>query len=122
MASKGLKVKTKVMKTSSSGRVITESGVYPCRVCGKEVADYSLTCNQCKKWVQGSPKKASPTYVCRRCRNPIPKEKLLEIVTVDGDVFEGVHKFCYLGNSMDSDRGVEEAVRARIRIGWKKFK
>ena len=51
---KGLKVnagKTKVMVGSSGGKMIVNSGKWPCGVCGKEVQANSVQCTVCKKWI-----------------------------------------------------------------------
>ena len=41
---------------------------------------------------------------------------------VEGVALQFVDKFCYLGDTISSTGGVEEAVIARIRLGWKKFR
>jgi len=41
---------------------------------------------------------------------------------VDGDEYGSVDQFCYLGDMLDADGGVESAVTARIRKGWGKFR
>ena len=41
---------------------------------------------------------------------------------IDHDVIEKVAKFSYLGDVLNTARRVQEAVTARIRCGWKKFK
>ena len=49
---KGLKVnagKSKVMVGSSGGKMIVNSGKWPCGVCGKEVQASSVQCAVCKK-------------------------------------------------------------------------
>jgi len=45
-----------------------------------------------------------------------------ERVTLDSDDLEVVDKFPYLGDVLSSAGGVQEAVTARIRSGWKTFK
>jgi len=136
LTTKGLKVnigKTKVMKSSGYTSTISESGAWPCGVCGKGVAANSILCNECDKWVHrrcsgvtGSLTEASPTFVCRRCRNPNPtpqeEQARMESMSVDGDEFGAVESFCYLGDTLDAECGVDSAVTARIRSGWKKFR
>ena len=49
---KGLKVnagKSKVMVGSSGGKMIVNSGKWPCGVCGKGVQANSVQCTVCKK-------------------------------------------------------------------------
>ena len=50
----GLKVnaeKSKVMVGSSGGKMIVNSGKWPCGVCGKGVHANSVQCTVCKKWI-----------------------------------------------------------------------
>ena len=51
---KGLKVnvgKSKVMDGISDGKMIVNSGKWPCGVCGKGVQANSVQCTVCKKWI-----------------------------------------------------------------------
>ena len=51
---KGLKVnaeKSKVMVGSSVGKIIVNSGKWPCGVCGKGVQANTVQCTVCKKWI-----------------------------------------------------------------------
>jgi len=47
---------------------------------------------------------------------------LEERLTVDGDDIEFVDKFPYLGDVLSTEGGVHEAIIARIRSAWKKFR
>ena len=52
MLGKGLKVnagKSKVMVGSSGGKMIVNSGKWPCGVCGKGIQASSVQCTVCKK-------------------------------------------------------------------------
>ena len=40
---------------------------------------------------------------------------------MDGETYGLVESFCYLGDVLDASGGVDSAVRARMRCGWKKF-
>ena len=40
---------------------------------------------------------------------------------VDGETYECVKSFCYLGDTLDGDGGAELAATDRIRNGWMKF-
>jgi len=42
-------------------------------------------------------------------------------ILVTGVSLEKVHKFCYLGNMLDADRGCDSAVTTRVRFAWEKF-
>ena len=39
----------------------------------------------------------------------------------DGEAYECVKSFCYLGDTLDGDGGADLAATARIRNGWMKF-
>ena len=41
---------------------------------------------------------------------------------VDGETYECVESFCYLGDTLDGDGGADLAVTASIRTGWMKFR
>ena len=43
-------------------------------------------------------------------------------MVLDGDDIEKVDKFCYVGDVLSTEGGVQEAVISRIRSAWKKFK
>ena len=40
---------------------------------------------------------------------------------MDGETYEFVKSFCYLGDTLDGDGGADLAATARIRNGWMKF-
>ena len=63
-------------------------------------------------------------FECKRCRGEVaqPSAADLEGLAVDGETYERVESFCYLGDTLDADGGVESAVTARIRSGWTKFR
>ena len=41
---------------------------------------------------------------------------------VDGETYECVKSFCYLGDTLDGDGGADLAATARIRNEWMKFR
>ena len=41
---------------------------------------------------------------------------------VDGETYEYVKNFCYLGDTLDGDGRADRAATARIRNGWMKFR
>ena len=67
---------------------------------------------------------ASPSYECHRCTEPNQVVDTIEQdgLTVQGEVYQTVQSFCYLGDTMDAGGGVDAAVTARIRSGWNKFR
>ena len=121
---KGLKVnagKSKVMVGSSGGKMIVKSGV-----CGKGVQANSVHCTVCKKWIHkrcsGDLSRVADGFRCRRCDGTIQEVDLVEDLMVDGETYECVNSFCYLGDILDVDCGADLADTARIRNGWMKFR
>ena len=60
--------------------------------------------------------------VCRRCDGTIQEVDLAEDLMVDGETYECVNSFCYLGDTLDGDGVADFADTARIRNGWMKFR
>ena len=124
---KGLKVnagKSKVMVGSSGGKMIVNAGKCPCGVCGKGVHANSVQCTVCKKWihkqcsgVRGDLSRVADGFSCRRCDGTIQEVDLAEDLMVDGETYEYVKSFCYLGDTLDGDGGADLAATARIRNG-----
>ena len=129
---KGLKVKagkSKVMVGSSGGKLIVNSGKWPCGVCGKGVQANSVQCTVCKEWihkwcsgVRGDLSRVADGFRCSRCDGTVQEVDLAEDLMVDGETYECVKSFCYLGDTLDGDGGVDLAATARIRNGWMKFR
>jgi hypothetical protein len=133
MEAKGLKVnvgKTKVMHCHAKKGVIQDSGKDPCGMCGKGVRGNSIQCVDCSKWIH---KRCSGykgvlreglKYQCPRCSgqilNSVAPEEPIEINLGDEKI-ECVQKFCYLGDMLGAEGGVEAAVRNRVRCAWGKF-
>ena len=134
LVGKGLKVnaaKSKIMIGGHNLGKITESGAYPCGVCGKGVDRNSILCTVCDKWIhykcsgiKGRLKAKGPPYECSRCKEPnqVVDEIEQDGLTVQGEVYQTVKSFCYLGDTVDAGGGVDAAVTARIRSGWNKFR
>ena len=57
-------------------------------------------------------------FRCRQCDGTIQEVDLAEDLMVDGETYECVKSFCYLGDTLG---GVDLAATARIRNGWMKF-
>ena len=131
---KGMKVnaaKSKVMVGGAGLGVLPQSGAWPCGVCGKGVQNNSIQCRGCQKWVhrrcsgvKGSLSAASDTFQCKRCRGEVPQSDTAEQegLVVGGETYEVVDSFCYLGDMLNADGGVDLAVTTRVRSGWKKFR
>ena len=125
--------KTKWMISGNNGSVKETSGRWPCAVCKKGVGRNSLQCTGCQKWVhskcsgvKGSLSRFSVNFKCKVCMGNIQdaihssESKVLDLG--DGMSIEEVGSFCYLGDTISKQGGAGEAVTARVRSGWKKFK
>jgi len=132
MEEKGLKVnmdKTKVMRCRVRYGQLEDSGKYPCSVCRKGVAQNSIYCQSCKKWVH---KKCSGVsgrlqdvhnFQCFTCIAGVSGKIERKVSTLaDGGKLECVDSFCYLGDMIGSGGGAEEASRTRVRCAWGKFR
>ena len=129
---KGLKVnagKSKVMVGNSGGKIIVNSGKWPCGVYGKGVQANSVQCIVCKKLihkqcsgVRGDLSRVADGFRCRRCDGTIQEVNLAEDLMVDGEIYGCVMSLCYLGDALDGDNGTDLAATARIRNGWMKFR
>ena len=61
-------------------------------------------------------------FRCRQCDGTIQEVDLAEDLMVDGETYECVKSFCYLGDTLDGDGGADLAATARIRNGRMKFR
>ena len=131
---KGLKineVKTKVMCESfGTGTTQVVGNVkHPCSVCLKGVGVNSIRCTQCVQWVharcsrvKGSLKNVESSFICRRCKGELSETRQVNGLHIDGDEYEIVDKFCYLGDMLSQEGGCEHAILKRIQTGWLKFR
>ena len=136
MELKGLRVNagmTKVMRYQVSKDQAENSGKPPCGVYRKSVRENSILCLACHRWVHKSHKRCSGISGrlrnnvdsnCRRCLDgdSVQAVELREVEIEPGVKVECVPKFCYMGDTLGSGGGVEEAARARVRCAWAKFK
>ena len=53
-------------------------------------------------------------FRCKRCDGRIREIDLAEDLMVDGETYECVKSFCYLGDTLDGDGGADLAATARI--------
>ena len=120
--------KTKVMVSSD----ITKDGmskgkVDPCGVCSLSVKANSVLCVQCCKWIHGccaGVKRATPklwrNFTCRKCEGNIGEAVQQEERLCDEE--ETVSEFTYLGNWVSVGGVCEDAVMARTKCWWVKFR
>ena len=78
----------------------------------------STKCAKCNKWVhkrstgiKGSLARVD-NFECRCCRGDVKSQSREETVN-DGDILEVVDKFCNLGDMLNSEKSVQDAVIAR---------
>ena len=60
--------------------------------------------------------------MCRQCNGTIHEADLAEELIVDRETYGCVNSFCYLGDTLDGDGGVDLAATDRIRNWWMKFR
>ena len=119
--------KSKIMVTGKRNEVI-RSGRYPCGVCGRGVGQNSILCATCRLWCH---KRCSglarlggnPNFLCPTCAGLGDRsvEEESDDIQIGGEVIEEV-EFCYLGDLLDRERGVERAVRMRVSAAWRKWR
>ena len=126
---KGLKVntrKTKVM-VSVSEEELFKSKIDPCGVCGRRVMANLVLSTKCENWVLGKcatikrvTARLAMHFVCSKSRGIM--EGTVDSTEKLCDEVETVNGFCYLGDRLNSSRGCEAAVAARVRIGWARIR
>ena len=113
--------KSKVMVGSSGGKMIVNSGKWLCSVCGKG-EQYVKMDSQGVQCARGDLSRVAAGFRSMRCNGTIQEVYLAEDLMVDGETYECVKRFCYLGDPLDGEGGVDLAATARIRNGWMKFR
>ena len=71
--------------------------------------------------MRGDLSRVSDSFRCRRCDGTIQEVDLAEDLMVDGETYECVKRFSYLGDTLDGDSG-DLTATARISNGWMKFR
>jgi hypothetical protein len=62
---------------------------------------------------------------CKGCKGQLSRPSTAgdgKHLEVDGQEYEVVNNFCYLGDMLDSPGGAELAIATRIRCGWNKYR
>ena len=133
MEQKGLRVnmkKTKFLISGSGLDVVKDSGKFPCAVCRKGVGANSILCSGCHLWVHKKCSgihgrlSADPSFVCPRCQGkarPIDGRPATAI-PVDDCLLDVDSEFCYLGDMLSASGGCTQAIIARCRVAWGKFR
>ena len=109
---------------------VMNSGKYPCAVCGLGVGANSILCSTCDKWchkrcsgVVGSLLNVQ-NFICSRCAglSATDVQHVNDSIQLECGTIEEVKSFCYLGDILQCEGGVERAVRARISQAWMKWR
>jgi len=72
--------------------------------------------------IKGSMYKVMKSFICRGCSNPVTSTGHTNMDIGASANLEVVDKFCYLDNILSVDGNADAAVKARIHIGWNKFR
>jgi len=66
------------------------------------------------QWCEGQPAGSEPDiFGCKRCLGEVPPAE--EAKEVDGETYNMVDSFCYLGDMLSVEGGVDAAMMARVR-------
>ena len=83
---------------------------------------YTECKNWCHKRCSGLKRLAGvQNFKCPECKKDKVKEDKRDGTTL-GRQIEEVQEFCYLGDVLDCEAGVERAVRARVSAAWKEWR
>ena len=66
--------------------------------------------------------KEDPNFKCKKCVKSVSPVEDPEKVVVGVDELDLVNTFCYLGDMFGDNVGCADAITARIRSAWKKFR
>ena len=129
MERRGLKVnigKTKMMVSGGEDSDPVQLGRYPCAACGKGVGVNSIICTECGKWCHFRCSglrtlNIDYAFVCPRCTNGPGHNGELPL-QLGGEQVEVVNHFCYLGDVLSGEGGVERAIKSRTAAAWRKWR
>ena len=119
--------KTKVMVSALNHGPSFQSRKHSCGVCFEGVGVSSILCTLCNHWVHkcctGLKNKlaSAVNFKCKACLDPQVSDDDYKAVELDGNKYEVVNQFCYLGDMISAGGGAEANTIARVRAGWKSF-
>ena len=133
LGSKGLHVnvdKTKTLVSAHNAPKPVDGSKYPCGVCNKDVGINSIKCHACGFWVHKhcsnikGPLKPDTDFKCKNWRGEVSNASIpdIEPVVISDEEIEKVSSFCYLDDFVGQRGGCFDAITARIRSAWKKFR
>ena len=118
--------KTKVMRCARDVAP-KEAAVDSCSVCGKRVGVNSIHCPTCSYWVHGRGSgvrgilaSVAQGFVCKVCRGG-GRQAADEFRFEDVEL-ECVDEFAYLEDMLNDTGEVKQAVVARVKAAWMKFR
>ena len=96
--------------------------------CGKGVGTNSIQCSDCCGWVHKRcsgarcPLVTIQSFRCRICLTDegvrSEGERMENLNLENGEVLEGVSKFCYLDDMLNGEEGSSLVSISRVRCGW----
>ena len=115
-----------MMVSGSEDSDPVQLGRYPCAACGKGVGVNSIICTQCGKWCHFRCSglrtlNIDYDYVCPRCTAGPGHNGELPL-QLGGEQVEVVNHFCYLGDVLSGEGGVERTIKARTAAAWRKWR
>jgi len=115
--------KTKVIISVECQKLIQKAARWSCDVCGRGVANNSIQCTSCKKWVhkkfsgtKANMSKVTKSFICRRCSNPVTSIGRTSVDICASANQKLVDKFCYLGDMLSVDGDADAAVEAESEL------
>ena len=97
-------------------------------MCFKGVGVSFILCTLCNHWVHKrcsglkSNLASAINFKCKVCLGPQVSDNDYKAVELDGNKYEVVNQFFYLGNMISAGGGAEASTIARVRSGWKSFR
>ena len=122
--------KTKILVRAHNAPKPVDGSKFSCGVCNKGVGINSIKCLACGFWVHKrcsniiGPLKPDNDFKCNKCRGEVSNASIpdIEPVVINGEEIEKVSPFCYLSDFVGKRGGCFDAITARIRSAWKKFR
>ena len=65
---------------------------------------------------------SATNFKCKACLDPQVSDDDYKAVELDGNKYEGVNQFCYLGDMISAGGGAEASTFTHVRFGWKSFR
>ena len=105
-----------------------QSRKHSCGVCFEGVGVSSILCTLCNHWVHKrcsglkSKLASAINFKCKTCLDPQVSDEDYKAVELDGNKYEVVNQFCYLGDMISAGGGAEASTITPVKSGWKSFR